>query len=74
MQVAVCLTTFNRVDCARISMEIIETELLLNPSDRLQGKRDPLASARFALQGPQMRRLLESADLRYYNGDATRSR
>jgi hypothetical protein len=51
----------------------IDTEPLLNPCDRLQGKRESLASARFALQGPHMRRLLESADLRYYNGDAKRS-
>jgi hypothetical protein len=51
----------------------IDTEPFLAPTDRLQGKRESLASARFALQGPHMRRLLESADLRYYNGDAKRS-
>ncbi|EEA02157.1 hypothetical protein BH160DRAFT_2495 [Burkholderia sp. H160] len=51
----------------------IDKELLLDPADRPRGKKESLAAARFALQGPYMQRLLESADLRYYNGDARRS-
>jgi hypothetical protein len=50
-----------------------EQEPHLDPADRLQGKKECLATAQLALQGPHMQRLLESADLRYYNGDARRS-
>jgi hypothetical protein len=51
----------------------INVEPFLDVADRLQGKRECLAKAAFALQGPYMQRLLQSNDLRYYNGDARRS-
>lgn len=43
-----------------------------SPKDFLKGKKESLAEAKLPNSGPNMRRLLDSDDLRYYNGSAKR--
>ena len=42
-------------------------------ADRLRGKKECLAMASLTRHGPYMEQLLNSSDLRYYNGNANRS-
>ncbi|MGF6763750.1 hypothetical protein P3T24_004081 [Paraburkholderia sp. GAS33] len=45
----------------------------LTQDDRLRGKKECLATAPLMRRGPYMEQLLNSSDLRYYNGNAKRS-
>jgi hypothetical protein len=45
----------------------------LTQDERLRGKKECLAKATLLRHGPYMEQLLQSSDLRYYNGNASRS-